>query len=513
MAYSYIVVDDETIIRQGLIKKIKKLRMPLECKGQAANGAEGLKLIELADPDIVITDMKMPEMDGTAFLDRISARYPDKKVIVLSSYKDFEYMNTAIETGVVGYVLKPFSAEEMQKQLKKAIDRIETQRSIHAQAGFMREHMGIFESRMSSRQLLNLVIHPMEAGVASQTEFDQYRDVRSFLLITIRTNNPSLLPHLEEICRDGARGISAVPLEDASHKYSYFILLLDYEGHGPVLESYAGELAGRLKEVGRPFVQYICISHACNNINDVHGLYKSCTDALTGVRLAGRESVLRPQKRIAQGMHTDEQIKDLFIHMRYSPDTIADVLGGFFDELAAGDATYEVLHMECGSLIRLVNEYAVQYGVETEDIMGVFYDRYIFDTEIERIKRELTGYISLIFSSVRNSYQSQERLMESIKQYIDKNCGSKITLESVASKFFINPTYCSYLFKLKTQESFNEHITRIRMEKAMKFLSETGMSIDSVSKEVGYRNPKYFFKIFKKYKGLTPTEYRNRKQR
>jgi len=507
--YSYIVVDDEAIIREGLVKKIKKLDMELVCKGQAANGFEGMKLIEAEDPDIVLTDMKMPEMDGMGFLDRLTAAYPEKKVIVLSSYQDFKYMNSAIENGVVGYVLKPFSAEEIRKQLSKAINLIDRQRKMQAQVGFMQEHLSVFEKRLNNRKLLDFIIHSAETGTADDPESGKYEDVRLFRLITVKTGNPSLLPFLEKLCGDVPYGISAAALEDESQKYCYFILLMDHNVHERVLESCVMELAQKILSGGAGFVHYVCISNFCNRINEVHKLYKSCLDSLWGVRLSDSQAILTPIKRSAERIHTDDQIKALFSELRCSSDRINELLDGFFGEFEVRNASFEVLHEECCRLVDLVNEYAMQHDIAVEDIKSVFFDRYLLETKVDRIERELSGYITLIMNSVKDSCQDQERLMEHIKRYLETNYGSKITLEYISSRFFINPTYCCYWFKTKTRESFNDYLTRVRMEKAKNFLSETKMSIEEISKEVGYKNPKYFFKVFRKYSGMTPTEYRN----
>lgn len=124
--YSYIVIDDEAIIRKGLIKKIKDIPdSPYDCIGEAENGSKGLELVNTLNPDIIITDMKMNKMDGVQFLESLRNGRLEQPVIVISSFKDFEYMHKAIESRVIGYVLKPFSSEEIGQQLKKAVREIE----------------------------------------------------------------------------------------------------------------------------------------------------------------------------------------------------------------------------------------------------------------------------------------------------------------------------------------------------------------------------------------------------
>ena len=509
--YSYIVVDDEAIIRKGLIKKIEKLGMPLKCIGQATNGTEGMKLIYEANPDIVITDMKMPEMDGVDFLDSIERSYPDKKITVLSSYDDFKYMNTAIENRVIGYVLKPFSGEEIQKQLSKAIKQIEQQKFINNQLGSMREYINTFEKRAKNQKLLDFILHPViDTEVVDKLQQKDYRGMKEFLLMGITTTNPSLLEQLESICTQSSGGVTTVALEDVSKRYGYFIVLMDQETGK--IGRYADNIAEKLVMLDTDDVLYVFISRTCRNMRELHDLYKEYNEKLPSVRLSDRKTILRPDSRLSDRVHTDEEIKDIFVDIRHNPDCIANRLGKFFEELAASNASFGVIKRECSYLIDLVNEYASQCGIESKEIMDDFLVKYIFEDKIERIKQEVSDYVTHTLNSAVNSSQSQEHLVEKIKQYINENYNLKITLESIASEFFLNPTYVSYVFKLKNRENFNDYLTKVRLNKAKQLLAETNISIDCISKEIGYKNEKYFFKTFKKHTGLTPMEYRNRKQ-
>ena len=108
--YTYVIIDDEAIIRKGLISRISSITSEeYRCVGEAANGIQGLSLIKENKPDIIITDMKMGRMGGEELLQRLSSVAPDIPVIVISGYKNFDYVKTAIEKNAVGYLLKPFS--------------------------------------------------------------------------------------------------------------------------------------------------------------------------------------------------------------------------------------------------------------------------------------------------------------------------------------------------------------------------------------------------------------------
>ena len=131
--YTFIIIDDEPLIRQGLLKKIRSVTEELSFCGEADNGEDALELIRSVDPDLIFTDMRMPVMDGKSLLRQLQSHYPDKKIIVISGHSDFEYMQEAISARVVHYLLKPFSKEEILGAITKAITAIESEKTIKAE--------------------------------------------------------------------------------------------------------------------------------------------------------------------------------------------------------------------------------------------------------------------------------------------------------------------------------------------------------------------------------------------
>ena len=155
--YTYIIIDDERLIRLGLISKIEEISSEkFECIGEAENGKKGMELLEEITPDIIITDMKMAKMDGVEFLKNLHEIHPDIPVIVISGYKAFDYMSQAIEHGVVGYVLKPFSTEEIEKQLLKAVSRIEQNKNLTR----MREKISDLEQSQEDMEFIKVITEP-----------------------------------------------------------------------------------------------------------------------------------------------------------------------------------------------------------------------------------------------------------------------------------------------------------------------------------------------------------------
>ena len=123
--YRYIIVDDEEPIQKGILKKLESMEDTIACVGTAFNGEDALTLIEEKNPDIIITDMNMPVMSGKTLLKELTLRYSSKQIIVVSGYKDFEYLHEAIVAHAIDYILKPFGKTEIIKAMQKAIRNIE----------------------------------------------------------------------------------------------------------------------------------------------------------------------------------------------------------------------------------------------------------------------------------------------------------------------------------------------------------------------------------------------------
>lgn len=131
--YTYLIIDDEELIRKGTIKKLSAMEDQVTCIGEAENGQDGIEKIKELHPDIVVLDMQMPIMDGTRLLPYLAENYPNLPLIVISGYRDFDYIKQAISAQAIDYVLKPFGKEAIQKCMSDALKRLEDQNAIRTQ--------------------------------------------------------------------------------------------------------------------------------------------------------------------------------------------------------------------------------------------------------------------------------------------------------------------------------------------------------------------------------------------
>ena len=184
----------------------------------------------------------------------------------------------------------------------------------------------------------------------------------------------------------------------------------------------------------------------------------------------------------------------------------------FFEKIDPESHLIGDIRRYCDVLIECVNQYADQKGVETDNVMEIFVKRYIYCDDTEKMEREITGYVKLVMDSIRMKSNDEEYMFDRMKRYIVENFDKKLTLQVLADHFYMSPNACSEILKQKMNISFNDFLKEIRIGKAKELLDTTELSAEKISEEIGYANAKYFFKIFKKETGSTPSEYRNRKK-
>ncbi len=508
--YSYIIVDDEVIIRKGLMKKVSSITsLELTCVGEAPNGIVGLKLIEEKNPDIIISDMKMSKMNGVEFLERIRAQYKDKAVIVVSSYKDFEYMSKAIESRAIGYVLKPFSTEEIEKQLKKAVEFVEQQKSISD----MSKKADSLDQTKANECLLSTILNPWDNTNGNNLAEHGYDASNPAVLITIHSREEKSAQRVKELGSSILTDINYKVIRNSLDKNQLFFLMYTHkEELKSKMEIKAEHIALHLQKQNEG-KSYLCISKVLDDFTLLHKSYKVAEKMLKSIKLSDKKVILYEKfyQPPAECIYEEEEINKIFLSLKYYPNNASAILKEFFAKFDRENHNFDMIEKTCRSLVEKINQYGLQNGIDVDEIMEVFLKRYLFCDDMRKIEEDITEYtLGIIRAIGDDTTEVEANLTTLIKEYVIKNYNKKMTLQTIASEFYISSSQCSSQLKQIGEGNFSEFITKIRIEKAKKLLSETNIAIDHISGEIGYMNPKYFFKIFKKTTGYTPAEYRSR---
>ncbi|RTE11684.1 response regulator transcription factor [Paenibacillus whitsoniae] len=511
--YTFIIVDDEALIRRGMLKKIQAVlpEETLTFVGEADNGESGLELIKQADPDIVITDMRMPEMDGKSFLKLLQQEYPDKKIIVVSGYSDFEYMKEAISAKVVGYLLKPFSKEEISETLKKAVQIIEAERSTQRRMAYSeieKEEISYHADLQTLSHWIMGLQHKDKAPVLRSIKLQALSEADQYVLLTLYTSEKTVLkPDLLQQC-DG------VNVPSTQNDQISFLLLYRLDRDRD-LQKLALSTANLILKNTSPSCACIGISSGKASLTQLSEAFEETVGTMNERTIAFDS----PRIAVYQG--------DLQPAPTFTWDKLDELL--FF--LESGNASkviewteklFDHFYSDPGTTLGQVKSTCKHLIHEVRDILNRYYDNGSSPTSSSSFEAVLAAsfdvqsirtYLLQVLPNLADmlderSVYTAEHVVENIKLYIENHFNKELTLEKISSLFFMNPSYCSYLFKEKTGINFIDYVNKTRIEKAKAMLKGSDAKVYKIAKDLGYDNAKYFFRVFKKVTGQTPEEYR-----
>lgn len=511
--YKFIIVDDESLIRRGMLKKIQSSSFgdQLRFVGEADNGWEGLELIRQVDPDIILTDMRMPEMDGKSFLKLIQQDYPNKKVIVISGYSDFEYMKEAISAKVVGYLLKPFSREEIHETLGKAIQLIEAERSVQQQIEFNEIEREEISYSSDLQSLCNLILgihHKEKALNLRSSKLQMLTQADRFMLTTVySTDKLDAAPEIHESC-------IYIPHSQNDHMGFFLWFLSDAEVDIPGISSQIAERISWQLNKQMSGETVLGVSRIKSALMQLDEAYEETITALNVRSIAVNQKINyysgeKPASDALLWEKTDELLFFLESGHAAKVSELTLELFDFFHSMPT--VTLSEIKNTCWNLIqevrKLLHNYFHPIGNHSSSSS---FDTVLASTfDIQTIKTYLLQVLPSIADMLNNqSVYSSENLVDNIKTYIQKNYNKELTLDRISSLFFINPSYCSYLFKEKTGINFIDFVNKVRIDHAKILLKNTDDKVYKIAKALGYDNTKYFFRVFKKATGCTPEEFR-----
>ncbi|WP_339316795.1 response regulator [Paenibacillus sp. FSL R10-2734] len=508
--YKFIIVDDEPLIRQGLLKKISAVTKELIFCGEADNGEDALDLIQSEDPHLVFTDMRMPVMDGKSLLRQLQNQYPDKKIIVISGFSDFEYMQEAISAKVVHYLLKPFSKEEIHQAISKALSAIESEQSAKAETLNITKEAEQLSLLGDMHALLQYVAGFYPAHNPPSFRSAPMRNLMSSSRMVLLTlYNPEELAVQEPILESTHLFLP----HPQSRKLAFSLQLCDASlKENEVLELAAAEAKKLIASTGPQAC--IGISGMKSDVKELPQARQESMSALNCRAIAdqGQFFIYHPGSYQAAPVMWEGSRDLIFFIESGNIDKVEERVHDYFDYYKGQPAaTIHQLKENCRSIITEVKTlisvyYPVENGQHTssslEAVLGISFDA-----------EEIRLYFLTVLASIAELLKEQSvyaspNVIDNVKVYIRKNICSPLTLEHLSSLFYISPSYLSYLYKEKTGENLIDYVNKERIERAKLLLRTSDEKIYKIAKSLGIDNAKYFFRLFKKMTGFTPEEYR-----
>lgn len=519
--YRYIVIDDESLIRKGTIKKLSALAELAVCCGEAVNGQEGIELIREKHPDFVILDMYMPVMDGMELLPYLAEHFPELPLIVVSGYQNFDYMRQAITSKVVDYILKPFSAKEIQKAVLSTIDALKTKEHLKSQISSVQEDRERAYYDLDMNFLMGRILgYESDSQTILSERLKFINNTHQFILFTLYLMNLSRELGLEEWLKENGFSEFIVYLTHPSLEQFRFIILF-LPGGSSQKDANIEQFAELILLWGS---QQDCsirigVSECHPNISELNRAFRETTEALDEQPASGlgRECCLYREPGEPVPLSWPSQEEFLFRIESGETDKVRVMSGELFDyykgvpgcTLKDVKQNCEHLSVQCQLILNHYLNQKDDAGKPSHNMHAIINTLY----SLEDVKKYYQQFFLNITSMLRpKSVYAGSDLIDKIKIYVDNNYQKNLTRDFVASLFYINSSYLSQAFKKKTGEKFIDYLNHVRIEKAKELLETTNLKVYQVSKTVGYENAKYFFRIFKKKTGMTPEQYQNREK-
>ena len=516
--YRVIIVDDEPVIRRGLRETIEWDSLGLEVAGEAADGIEALKLIQAIRPEILITDIRMPDMDGIQLIQEVKKLDFDVKITILSGYSDYSYLKAAIRLGVDNYLLKPIDNDELISNLKNAVSEIE------------KEAVHDLHVRQGSELLRTNTLRRLVAGNISIEELKEKAD---FLNILIRAEgymcaSCSLSRQIpadrreqlfRELARDMEGGIPDGRLIAFSDGDGNLALLVAGDGSPDdrmelqrALEMAVARAAGE-----RQLSLMIGVGRPAERIEDIPGSYQSARKSLEYGAFLKNSGVIWydgvPEATMPPRAFDRIDFEKMNNYIRRGDrDALKAYLDRELDELTSEGAPSlnQAHNLLMHIAVRMTDSFHGIYGS-----MNAFREPLDFDFAQLFTLRRFSEMRAWLFELCDQLFSRNEAVLGKSTSvvglavaYINAHYREGVTLKQVAADCHINTSYLGQVFRKETGSAFTDYVNALRIKEAQRLLTNPTLKVYEVAERVGFTDYHYFLKIFKKITGTTPTDVR-----
>ncbi|HLS60088.1 MAG TPA: response regulator [Virgibacillus sp.] len=466
-----LIADDELLERKSMKKFIETNFSNMNVVGEAVNGRQAIELAETAQPDIIFMDIKMPGINGLEAIKQINANYPAIKFILVSAYDTFDYAKQAMAFGIKDYILKPGKKAE----IVKALLRVEKELS---------ETSRIHKEKQQSERLLKenvvskLMTYPVQKEMITFHKQLFPEMVSSYFLIA-RGDLQAGIPSVENGLQENLQG-SCTIYQTGEVTVIYVVSSQQISADEQLqYATYVGEEFG-------PDV-YIGIGTSQVEVGQLPTSYREAYAACFQ---------LQKEQRKAYGFWVEQQerknvellIGQLVQQVEHGNDV--NVLQQYKEmETDLDHAQQENLYIAIQNVLNKWNLSVTSHSIATLKTSQDWYH-----------------YLNICCLKISEFHQSKQ-LMSKAKTYIQTHFHEAMTLEEVAAAVQLSPNYFSNLFKTTFGETFIEYVTRIRMVKAKELIEKNAYSLKEISFMVGYNNPNYFSRVFKKHFAISPKQF------
>ena len=532
-----IIVDDERSIREGIATSIPWQQHDINICAVASGVSEALDLIETYMPNIIISDISMPEMSGLDLLEIVNRTYPNIKVILISGYRDFEYAQRAVTNNAFCYLTKPLVAETLIQKVLEAKQEIDAKlkevklndnirRKLRENIMVLKDNFFrmLMEGRMRQKSDIidrvatteidinfsNFIVCVAEFELAaSQKKLNMY-DFSFYKAAIMSTIEENLVEIYKCYTFNLDNRIGILVCSNQQIQRSILVNKLNN------VKSWVNKNMGFSLSAG--------IGNTCGSIEKVTLSYISAVDAMLYRVILGKNIVVDAEQKI--NTSKEKMVVDDFDNiLKNSEEDIVFALRNI-NQAEVKNIIEQIMQSSKHIVANDVNQkeriafllsvfiIRVMYSLEISNHRFYNKENDLYNSineliSIDDMKNFILGIIKEIFQAIEESDSKQNNfLVNKGLRYIKEGVYEDVSLVTIAERLQIHPNYLSKIFKQVTDESFTEHVIRFKMNEAKKLLKTTNAKVYEISDKLGYKDVAHFTKLFKKHFGISPTEYR-----
>lgn len=524
--YKALIVDDEVWVRKGIIQKLKTGGFSFDWIGEASDGEEAMEIIAAEHPHLVITDIRMNEMDGIELIRNTVERFSDTKFVIISGYGEFDYAEQAINMGVAGYILKPIKDEQFVKTINRVLKELDYRQEmagLSSRNEMLEKDSSSIKLQQEVFRLLNFHGEAVNNELAAGSPF---APGTAFILAILNIDSSSYTMSGFKY-QDAGLAKFAVKniLLELWEEQDVFIMDNPRDGN-QILVLFHGEREEGFKaKCDRLLVDAysrisgllqidmtIAVSSECGSI--CSKLYSQAWEAFELRLVYGGNRLFRFDSIKADGrFHIPEQKLKLvqnYLELRDFKN-LEVILNDMFSSKSMGASASQYIRYLHTEIVNILIKVGIKLGADVTgrmdsnalsgDLAGQFAST-----------QEIISYIIAMAMKVLKpdpyAYTDKKSLIAKVREYIESNYHTDFSINDLSRVFAINPDYLSTLYSQETGKTLIRHLTEIRIQNACRLLRESGYSTVDISRSVGYSEPQYFYKVFKKITGMTPLEYK-----
>jgi two-component system response regulator YesN len=523
-AIKVLLVDDEEKTRNLIKLLVDWEELGFILAGEASSGQEGLHMLEDVQPDLIITDIKMPYMNGLEFSKLVKQQYPEKKIIILSAYEDFAFAQQGIQLGISDYLLKPIKREKLKIALLTVRSVIDGESDVLQEYVRMKEQLTNYRSVMQEKFLNEMLLDRPAREIEQKMSYFSMEELKNYVQVAVvacREEYPEFSGEKkiiydmvgEDIVNNYFQSIPGVYVFTDQMEN----IVIANTDQGLSLQCSCEEIKNIISAKMMRNVS-VGIGTACSGIHGLAKSYQEACEALKYCIIYGDKVVLyfKDVSVMESGTKNRENcLSDIefFVRAGLREEATQAIHRNLEQQPLEAIEDINAVRVNGINLITLLVNIASDMKLPFDS--GEFSKLYadiITANSVSQMEACLISVASRLIASVQSVRKKKNsKLVDKILKYIDENMSDPaLGLSSLSAHFYLNPSYLSRTFKQQVGYTVVEYLTKQRIERAKELLKNDSLMAYEIGETVGIPEPNYFGKCFKKYEGCSIQEYRKR---